>query len=332
MGRMRTIGAGVMGTSMRLGVASAVAIVLLAALAASSARASYPGANGAIAFEITRSTGEGGIYTIRPTGSDQRRLTGPKASEPSWSPDGQRIAFVRDVNGHGQIFTMGPGGAGRTRVTHGSWDLRSPAFSPSGNRIVFSGASPSASSRSIFTIGVDGTDRRRLVAGGHVDDPSYSVHGRIVFAGYPAGGSPPAGIWTAWGDGSHLRRLTSNPDVYDEFPDWSPDGARIVALRCNTDLDRYGECAGPAILMDADGSNKTWLYGSAAVWGGASFAPSGTRVALDRYDPFYIDECGEVYTIPLSGSRAGRRPVVDTCADGTFTYPKHPAWRPLPGG
>jgi Tol biopolymer transport system component len=52
-------------------------------------------------------------------GSDQRRLTTHPTDDtyPSFSPDGNRIVFMRVVLGHGQVFSMNADGSDVVRLT-----------------------------------------------------------------------------------------------------------------------------------------------------------------------------------------------------------------------
>jgi Tol biopolymer transport system component len=64
------------------------------------------------------------IFTMRIDGSGARQLThaaGGKVNYgiDSWSPDGQKIAFVSNVSGSYAIYTMNVNGTGSTRLTHG---------------------------------------------------------------------------------------------------------------------------------------------------------------------------------------------------------------------
>src|SRR5215217_51268 len=48
-----------------------------------------------------------GIFTVKLNGSGLRRLTsGTRDSYPTWSPDGKRIAFVRPYRGQWRLYVM----------------------------------------------------------------------------------------------------------------------------------------------------------------------------------------------------------------------------------
>lgn len=50
--------------------------------------------------------------------------------EPSWSPDGSKIAFVMRTNGKRDIYTMSSDGSSQEDLTKGSGDFSFPRFSP----------------------------------------------------------------------------------------------------------------------------------------------------------------------------------------------------------
>ena len=72
------------------------------------------------------------------------------ATNPAWSPDGQRIAFQRGRD----IWTMNVDGTELRRLTASSSSSEVPAWSPDGQRIAFQRG------RDIWTMNVDGTDQR----------------------------------------------------------------------------------------------------------------------------------------------------------------------------
>ena len=78
------------------------------------------------------------IYVMDADGKNQTQLTDYTLSawDPSWSPDGQRIAF--DSARDGSIYVMDADGKNQTRLTdHPATDWN-PSWSPDGQRIAFS--------------------------------------------------------------------------------------------------------------------------------------------------------------------------------------------------
>src|SRR5829696_9104439 len=71
------------------------------------AEAAFPGASGKIAF-----VGTGEIYKMNPDGTVVRRLTNNSVADysPSWSPDGNKIAYVRNGARGAEIYKMNSDG------------------------------------------------------------------------------------------------------------------------------------------------------------------------------------------------------------------------------
>ena len=89
---------------------------------------------GKIAFVSSRD-GNPEIYTINTNGTNLTRLTNDPAvdDEPAWSPDGRRIAFVRNR----EIYVMNADGSNVVR-TFSAGFAQSPSWSPDGTKIVYS--------------------------------------------------------------------------------------------------------------------------------------------------------------------------------------------------
>ncbi len=60
------------------------------------------------------------------------------ASQPSWSPDGKQLAFVRAIEGKPQIFVLSFDGGEAIQYTKHKYGASSPKWSPDGKKILFS--------------------------------------------------------------------------------------------------------------------------------------------------------------------------------------------------
>ena len=61
---------------------------------------------------------ESSIYRVRPDGSELTLITGSGDHQPSWSPDGQWLAFVSDRTGRDEIYRVRPDGSEVRQLTH----------------------------------------------------------------------------------------------------------------------------------------------------------------------------------------------------------------------
>ena len=164
-------------------IVAGVLVACAAALLALSeeAEATFPGKNGRIAYSGFGGGTDTGIYTINPDGSGKTRIPAPRVSgeaEPSYSPDGKRIAYQGYSRNASEIHTIKVGGGGEFRVTksRGSFE---PDYSPDGKRIAY--ASYEGPDTEIYTISVEGEGKKKVTNNVRdEEDPSYSPNGKKI--------------------------------------------------------------------------------------------------------------------------------------------------------
>ena len=123
--------------SARWGILIALGLLALSVPAAASPSHSAPTARtkSLIAFDTRYSAAVSQIYTVHPDGSGRMQLTHANngAWDPTFSPDGSEIAFVRDGRAGSSIAVMNADGGGRHRVgTDTGHDNYAPTWTPDG--------------------------------------------------------------------------------------------------------------------------------------------------------------------------------------------------------
>jgi acid phosphatase type 7 len=82
----------------------------------------------------------GDVYTVRPDGGGLQRLTTGGGLDPSFAPDGSKIAFVRGSAGDREVHVMNTDGSGVQKLTTESADARDPDWQSTGHDPVIAGA------------------------------------------------------------------------------------------------------------------------------------------------------------------------------------------------
>jgi dipeptidyl aminopeptidase/acylaminoacyl peptidase len=148
------------------------------------------------------------------------------ARSPSWSPDGQWLAFAQRTAGDSGIYVIRADGTGaRLLVDHGS----APAWSPAVATIAYRTA---CGIKLVTPDGVDVTPGILRCGIGLSGNPVWSPDGRkIAVAGTTTygTGAPARGTYVMNADGTDLTRVTPKTQgVYmfrDPRPTWQPVGA-----------------------------------------------------------------------------------------------------------
>ena len=300
-------------------IRASVAVVVLAGAALASAAlglagpagATLPGGNGKIAFA------NGGIWVAGPGGEDPTRLTSSTMdANPSWSPDGTRIAFNR-LNGcrdpecvFSDVWVMDADGTDQRLVTKGF----NPSWSPDGERLAYESCATSgfypcdSDKRDVSLVNPDGTGRVDLTSGMRAAcsnnitsrevEPTWSPDGeKIAFVS--AAERCRLEIYAMDADGTGKVRLSeAGINEGDHQPSWSPDGEEIVFARSY-------EAEMPRIFsVDADGVLGEVAFPNARGFEPA-WAPDGRRIAY-RATPgnalTSVDVTGEASPLGTTGA------------------------------
>src|ERR1043166_3730752 len=180
------------------------------------------------------------IMNLDPKNPQRRRLISSGGGVPSWSPDNKTIAFGND-----SIWVLDTTAAQPVParlVDHGAW----PVFSPDGTRVAFSSQKPNRRDWDLWTMNADGSNAQLLLgfSGADIDVGGWSSNG-LVFA------HAAYDIYTYNPLTLELKRLTTAREN-DYEPGWSPNGSMIVFASFRTPEGLY--------VMNADGTNQTWLH------------------------------------------------------------------------
>ena len=229
---------------------------------------------------------DGRIYRVNSDGSGLVRLTdGPSDAQPSWSPDGHRIAFTRQAGTsfRSDVYIMDSDGSNTVRRLAGVATVGAgPTWSPDGKHIAFD-CLPNTGSVEICVISADGdgTGANVIERAGYDGAPAWSPDGsRIAFVSDWTFFDFALDIFVMAPDGSSVTQLTDGApgDVGFVDPNWSPDG-RTLAVVSRFPLWSDAASTTKLLLLNADGSGGRTLA-TPRVPSGPAWSPDGRTIAF----------------------------------------------------
>jgi dipeptidyl aminopeptidase/acylaminoacyl peptidase len=227
-----------------------------------------------VAFVVTALSEEkdqylANIWVVDTAGAEPRRFTtGPKRdTKPRWSPDGTRLAFLSERDGHAkvQVYVMPAAGGEPIRLTDLPNGVMHHVWSPDGTRIAL-----------VARVGgwqepESDEERQKSKPTRVITTLKYKANGEgfiydrrpHIFAVSAAGGEP--------------RQLTDG-DFADTEPAWSPDGAHLAFISARHEERDYDN-ASDVWVIAAQGGEPRRLTDTAGPVSSPAFSPDGRSVA-----------------------------------------------------
>jgi TolB protein len=211
--------------------------------------------SGEIAFQVN-----GHIWTMNTDGSDPTRLTHNPSNEdtPAWSPDGKKIAFVREVEEEVEVGSL------PDETT---------------TRLV----------QKVVVMDANGCNQIELPVpkGKYAYDPTWSADGKKIAFWYPA---EDGGIYVTNADSTGTPKRLTTPGLpgFEAMPEWSPVGTQL-AFQSNGQGD-WADIYVMDVSPEDDTSRPQRLTDDLLYAGEPSWSPDGTEIAFNgRGDIYKID-------------------------------------------
>lgn len=212
------------------------------------------------------------IFLINSDGSGRTNLTDtPDIAEtqPSWSPDGNRVLFRA---GDDTLAVVNPDGTGRTGLLTSDGPIYYPAWSVDGSRIVFVEDEDFSTQgdNTIAVVNADGSGLTTVLAvKGDYLSPSFSPDGsQIAYAANIGGGA--IELFVMNDDGSGNEQVTDGVGV--DGPAWSP-AADEIAFASSNGID----------AIAPDGSGERSIVVSANGPRNPAWNATGSALAFDVF-------------------------------------------------
>ena len=245
------------------------------------------------------------IWIMNADGSRNRFLT--KGSNPRWSPDGTRFAFVDEGDPKGtQLFVRWLGTAEATQITRVEKAPSTFKWSPDGKTIAFVMRTPSEDGWKIDMPkppeGAKWTEKPKVIEGVYFrqDRRGFMEDGYLHLFTVDAGGGTPRQLTRGkWNVGARTIGLDYGIGI-----DWTPDSKNII-------FDGLMEEDDPAMpyrrshlySVDVTTNEIRRLTFHEGPWTGPSVSPDGKRVACTGFrwtgQTYRVDE---LYVIGIDGS------------------------------
>lgn len=217
------------------------------------------------------------------TGEPRQLSAGDRDTDPTWAPDGSRIAFLRSCDGAQQLWTLPAHGGEATRLTALPLGAGKPEWSPDGKVLAFTapvGVAPADA----------GADRRPIEA----NRLNYQADGAGMF------GSTRSHLHLLELATGEVRQVTHG-DWHASVPAWSPDGSRIAFTARMEDDSDLTLCSDVYLLDVDDLSSPPTRIGPGAWYLGPLCWSADSAALLVVASITSLDGPAGLFRLPLDG-------------------------------
>lgn len=218
------------------------------------------------------------------------KLTHPRFSYPTWSPDGSRVLYETSVSGNWEIYIVDLNGISNNggnviRLTHNTALDRMPSWSPDGQFIAF--ISDRDGDFEVFTMRPDGTEQTQLTHNYLPEiHPYWTPDSQRILYNSRLGDQRIYDIWIMNRDGSEPTIVLQDGEL-NSYAQMSPDGARIVFDKWLDNNENNGEIC---VLEIESGELRRLTHNEDVYDGYPTWTPDGERI-------IYASEVGEVFKL-----------------------------------
>jgi Tol biopolymer transport system component len=280
------------------------------------------------------------IYTIPTAGGDPTRVSSGWGRLPSYSPDGERIAYVgyreredwaqntKRSRYDGDLWVASASGENPVRLATVDGRLRGPVWSPDG-RYIAAHHEPGDDNGSkaiwVFPFSPDGPSVGEPI---QVALPRES--GNMIAGWTPENrlavfmeSESHQAVYTVPASGGNAVQVTPEGPWF-WYPRWSADGNTIYVRTVHDQVPHVRVQSVPAVggeLVDVPLHAERWLV-SRVPGGGLNVSPDGDRLVVSAYqEPYDPREGADLWTIPLKGGHPTR-------LTSDRSYEGYPCWSP----
>ncbi len=233
--------------------------------------------------------------------------------DPTLSPDGKRMIFLKILEGREQLFVANVDGSGEQQLSHDSVDIEDPAWSPDGKSVAYVRLEGERNGLYVMDIATKAVRRLSPPTQSPIH-PAWTPDGRSILYCTNDDLKPPvknaAEIYRV--DVASAKVTTVLSGGVNTYPVPSPDGTKI-AFRKMLGIDSE------VFVADSDGSNLKNLTRHPAFEGWPAWSPDGRRIAFganrnSNYQIFVMNADGS--DVELVANTEGRATAPKWSPDG----------------